>query len=219
MELFTVSMKFTMSPMKLFHFDDWKTSWDCLRGQPYTAEWLPIHILFISMVTSQWDCLQGQPYTAHGWPIHIFISINDSSSRDCPWGQPCTADWLPVCIFIATIITQWDCLQGQASDSSAHSFGCLGLRTLKSLSCCIFTLYRYEDVGALHGGTDGMAIIRIILQNAHHLMHAHRWSPATHFLLFLSLNPKLLDNDWQWQWLTATDSDSDQQWLTMTDSN
>jgi len=34
MELFTVFMKFTASPMKPFHFDDVRTSWDRPWGQP-----------------------------------------------------------------------------------------------------------------------------------------------------------------------------------------
>jgi len=47
-ELFTVSMKLTVSPITLFHFDGVRTSSDCSRCQPYTADWLSIH-MFITM--------------------------------------------------------------------------------------------------------------------------------------------------------------------------
>ena len=84
---------------KLFHFDNVRTSWDSLRGQPSTADWLPIHIIVITVV-NQWDCSLSQPGTGEWLPILIFISMV-VTQWDCLRDQPCTAEWLPIQIFIS----------------------------------------------------------------------------------------------------------------------
>ena len=111
LELSTLPIKLSANLLELFRFDDVRTSWDCLQGQPSTADWLPIHI-FISMVVTQWDCPWGQSFTADWLPILIFISMV-VTQWDCLRDQPCTADWLLIHIFISMVVTQWDCLRDQ----------------------------------------------------------------------------------------------------------